>query len=109
MRRPLFLTLALLTACTTTPDTSSNDDTPTAVTDDTSPTNAFDTLTVIEATWNQKTDAERDTMCRGIDQFGTDWAAVALKAGAEKADPDTANALDWDEAALILQQKCENR
>lgn len=108
---PAIALLALLTACSTTPDTSTPNDTPAALTDnDTSSTaNPMDTATVIEATWNQKTPAERDTMCQGIDQFGTGWAAVAMKAGAEKSDPAAADAIDWDLAALLVQQKCENR
>ncbi|MFE5406785.1 hypothetical protein ACFQ9Z_36940 [Streptomyces sp. NPDC056580] len=117
---PALALLGLLTACAGSPDDTSSDsdtgieqpadDTDTGYTDDdgTSP-DALDTATAIENTWNQKTPAERDTMCQSIDQFGTDWAAVSMKAGAEKSNPDTADDLDWDEAALIIEQKCENR
>lgn len=111
------LLLGALTACGTSPaadhDTSrASADTTTSVeqpaaADDTSTGTADDsdmTDLVVDITWGQTTETDRDSLCDGITMFGTDWAAEQLRQGGG----DDAG-VDWSKAALILEDKCQTR
>ncbi|MEW1754119.1 hypothetical protein [Streptomyces angustmyceticus] len=115
MTRRLALAVAALiagltlTACGTTPDTSSPDDTTDYTTtatvdpaDDSTHTSHRRELTrmSIDVTWDASTPADQRNMCNGITLFGTDWAADELRRGAGN------DSLDWDYAAQIIQGKC---
>ena len=61
----------------------------------------------MELTWEQAPEEQRDTLCQGIDMFGTDWAARQLQSGGDTVSGD--DVIDWDRAAQILETKCDQR
>ena len=61
----------------------------------------------MELTWEQAPEEQRDTLCQGIDMFGTDWAARQLQSGGDTVSGD--DVIDWDRAAQILETKCAER
>jgi hypothetical protein len=107
------LLTALLTACGSTPDAStaqapaapattsdvSQDATATAT-----DTATDDTAVIVDLTWAQTSDADKDNMCAGIDLLGTGWAAAQMREGAGYDD-----SVDWEQAALLVQDKCALR
>jgi hypothetical protein len=95
------LLLGLTTACTTTeppktPRTTTVEPTP-------NPTPHDTTDLVVDLTWNQQTETEKDTLCDGINLLGTEWAADEMQAGAGD------DSLDWDRAAVLVEAKCALR
>ncbi|MFE2965524.1 hypothetical protein ACFXKC_17960 [Streptomyces sp. NPDC059340] len=97
-----------LTACTSTPDTSSSDDPATTTVIETTPAapapDSEDmTQTVVDLSWDQQTEADKNAMCGGIAMFGTEWAAEEMRAGAGN------ESVDWDRAAVLVQAKCAQR
>jgi hypothetical protein len=101
------LLAGLLTACGSTPDASTGQapDAP-ATTGDVSQTDtATDTTAVIvDLTWAQTSETDKDNMCAGIDLLGAGWAAAQMREGAGYDD-----SVDWEQAALLVQDKCALR
>ena len=58
---------------------------------------------VVELSWAQQTEDDRDAMCLGISLYGTDWAADQMRSGAGD------ESVDWDRAAELVEQKCAER
>jgi hypothetical protein len=98
---PVLAVLAFaLTACTA-PDAPAVEDTVTTVT-----TPAIDedtTQLVVDLSWQQQTEDDRDAMCLGISLYGTAWAADQMQLGAGD------ESVDWDRAAELVEQKCAQR
>jgi hypothetical protein len=57
----------------------------------------------IDLTWNQTSEADKDTMCAGIAIGGPEWAAEQMQLGASDSS------LDWDRAAVLVEAKCALR
>jgi uncharacterized protein involved in copper resistance len=95
-----------LTACTSTPDTSGDNPATTTVieTTDATPTADDMTQTVVDLSWDQQTEADKNAMCGGLALFGTEWGADQMRAGAGYDD-----SLDWDRAAVLVEAKCTQR
>ena len=92
-----------LTACTG-PATPAVEDTVTTVTTETTPDLDEDTTQlVVDLSWQQQTEDDRDAMCLGISLYGTAWAADQMQAGAGD------QSVDWDQAAELVEQKCAER
>jgi hypothetical protein len=62
------------------------------------------TQTVVDLSWDQQTEADKNAMCGGIAMFGADWAAEQMQLG---AGADTG--IDWDRAAQLVEVKCAQR
>jgi hypothetical protein len=97
------LLLGLLTACGTdaasTPDTGQSVERPT-----TDPVSDGDETTlVVDITWARTSESDKDSICAGISAFGTRWAADQMRQGAGT------DSVDWDRAAVLVQQKCAQR
>lgn len=102
----LTAALLALTACT-------NSDQPTAAetvsvepTPEQPATPTFDddmTQLVVDLSWSQQNEDDKDAMCFGIALQGPEWAAEQMATG---AGDDT---VDWDRAAELVQQKCDER
>ncbi|MGW3135923.1 hypothetical protein [Streptomyces sp. NPDC001139] len=63
------------------------------------------TALVVDLSWEQQTEADKDAMCGGIRLYGPGWAAEQMELGAA-TDVD---GIDWDQAAELVAQKCANR
>jgi hypothetical protein len=61
------------------------------------------TQAVVDLTWDNTSEVDKQSMCDGIDLFGTEWAADQLRDGAGD------DSLDWDRAAVIIEGKCSDR
>lgn len=98
---PVLAVLAFaLTACTS-PAAPAVEDT---VTTQTTPAlNEDMTQLVVNLSWEQQTEDDRDAMCLGISLYGTDWAADQMRSGAGD------ESVDWDRAAELVEQKCAER
>lgn len=97
------LAVAALAACTG-PDTPAVEDTVTTVTTEAAPATAEDmTQLVVDLSWQQQTEDDRDAMCIGITLYGTGWAADQMHAGAGD------ESVDWERAAELVEQKCAER
>jgi len=103
----ILTTAALaLTACTTTDEPAPThtvtvqaptpDDTGIALDDDM-------TQLVVDISWGQQTEDDKDAMCLGIGVYGAEWAAEQMQAGAGD------DSVDWDRAAELVEQKCAER
>jgi hypothetical protein len=94
-----------LTACTSTPDTSGDNPATTTVIETTDPTPTTDDTTqnVVDLSWDQQTEADKNAMCGGIAMFGTRWAAEQMRIGAGN------ESVDWDRAAVLVEAKCAQR
>jgi uncharacterized protein involved in copper resistance len=94
-----------LTACTSTPDTSVDNPATTTVIETTDATPADDdmTQTVVDLSWDQQTEADKNAMCSGIAMFGSEWAAEQMRIGAGN------ESVDWDRAAVLVEAKCAQR
>lgn len=97
-----------LTACTSTPDTSSDNPATTTVIETTStadpaPDPEDMTQTVVDLSWDQQTEADKDAMCFGLALYGTSWGAEQMRIGAGN------ESVDWDRAAVLVEQKCAQR
>jgi hypothetical protein len=104
---PALLTLGLLTACGTSPDTHTSPapERPAVAVDDTTKddTATDDTALIIDLTWARTSETDKDNMCAGIALLGTEWAADQMRDGGDNYD-----GIDWDRAALLVQDKCED-
>jgi hypothetical protein len=70
------------------------------------PTVSDDVLTVIvDGVWDSTAESERDDLCMGIDLFGLEWTAEQMQTGAT----DKSIIVDWDKAAQLVAQKCDQR
>lgn len=99
-----------LTACTSTPDSIDNPATTTVIeTADTTtapaPAPASDDTTqaIVDLSWAQQTEDDKDAMCFGLALYGTSWGAEQMRIGAGD------ESVDWDQAAQLVQQKCAQR
>jgi ABC-type Fe3+-hydroxamate transport system substrate-binding protein len=96
-----------LTACTSAGSSDSSDaPAATTVIETTDPAPAADdmTQTIVDLSWDQQTEADKDAMCTGIAAFGNDWAAEQMQAGAGDN-----TGIDWDQAAQLVEAKCAQR
>ncbi|MFF7949113.1 hypothetical protein [Streptomyces griseorubiginosus] len=101
----LAITALALTACTST-DQPAPAETITiqAPTPDPTPTLDDDmTQLVVDLSWEQQTEDDKDAMCQGIALYGPDWAAEQMQQGAGDS------VVDWDRAAELVEQKCAAR
>jgi predicted small secreted protein len=92
-----------LTACTSTPDTSGSDNPATTTVIETTPAADDMTQTVVDLSWDQQTEADKDAMCFGLALYGTDWGAEQMRIGAGD------DSVDWDQAAQLVEAKCAQR
>jgi predicted outer membrane protein len=98
-----------LTACTSagssdptpTPKPAAIDTTPAP---DPAPDSEDMTQTIVDLSWDQQTEADKDAMCTGIAAFGNDWAAEQMQIGAGDN-----TGIDWDKAAQLVEAKCAQR
>ncbi|MFF7946997.1 hypothetical protein [Streptomyces griseorubiginosus] len=99
-----FAALAL-TACTSTDQPAPAETiTVEATTPDPTPTLDDDmTQLVVDLSWEQQTEDDKDAMCQGIALYGPDWAAEQMQQGAGDS------VVDWDRAAELVEQKCAER
>jgi ABC-type Fe3+-hydroxamate transport system substrate-binding protein len=58
---------------------------------------------IVDITWGQTSEADKDDLCAGIALLGTDWAAEQLAIGGGD------DSLDWDRAAVLYEAKCNAR
>lgn len=97
-----------LTACThtTLPHADTSSDT-TTVAPTPEPTLTPDDMTdaIVDLTWNQTSEDDKDAMCFGLALQGPEWAAEQMQAG---AGTDTTG-IDWDRAAELVEAKCAQR
>jgi starvation-inducible outer membrane lipoprotein len=92
-----------LAACTSTPDTSGDNPATTTVIETTSADSEDMTQTVVDLSWAQQTETDKNAMCGGIAMFGTEWAAEQMRIGAGN------ESVDWDRAAVLVEAKCAQR
>jgi hypothetical protein len=99
--------LLALTACTTTHQpTATKTVTIQPTPSEPTPTPTLDddmTQLVVDISWSQQTETDKDAMCLGLALQGPEWAAEQMATG---AGDDT---VDWDRAAELVQQKCDER
>ena len=105
--RHILPTLAVLafalTACTA-PAAPAAEDTVTTVTTETTPAIDDDmTQLIVDLSWTQQTEDDRDAMRLGLAVYGTDWGAEQMRLGAGD------ESVDWDRAAELVEQKCAER
>lgn len=105
---PAALLLGLLTACGTgtPPAPSPAPAAPASTVDDVTPEpvdTEDQTALIVDITWEGTSESDRDVLCAGIAAFGTRWAADRMRDGAGD------ESVDWDRAAVLVQQKCEQR
>lgn len=107
---PAVLLTVLLTACGTAPEASTapEADTPAAAASTASDSSQDDTTSdntalIVDLTWAQTSETDKDNMCAGIDLLGTGWAAEQMREGAGD------ESVDWDRAAVLIQDKCALR
>ncbi len=101
----LAIAALALTACTTTDQpTPAETVTVEAPTPDPTPTLDDDmTQLVVDLSWEQQTEDDRDAMCLGIAVGGPEWAADQMRQSAGDS------VVDWDQAAVLVEQKCNER
>jgi type IV pilus biogenesis protein CpaD/CtpE len=94
-----------LTACTSsTPNTEPTPAAKPAAIETPAPTPTEDmTQAIVDLSWAQQTEADKNAMCDGLALFGTEWGADQMRAGAGN------ESVDWDRAAVLVQQKCAQR
>ncbi|MFK0018219.1 hypothetical protein [Streptomyces sp. NPDC090798] len=93
-----------LTACTSA-GSSDNPATTTVIeTTDPAPTADDTTQNLVDLSWDQQTEADKNAMCFGLALYGTSWGADQMRAGAGGDD-----SLDWDRAAVLVEAKCAQR
>ena len=63
------------------------------------------TAAVVDLSWKQQTEEDKDAMCQSIALYGPGWAAQQMELGAA-TDID---GVDWDRAAELVAQKCATR
>lgn len=105
---PAALLLGLLTACGTgtTSAPSPAPAAPPSIVDDVTPEpgdTEDQTALIVDIAWAGTSESDRGAMCDGIALFGTRWAAGQMRDGAGD------ESVDWDQAAVLVQQKCEQR
>jgi hypothetical protein len=94
-----------LTACTsTTPNTDPTPAPKPAAIDTTTTTSSDDmTQAIVDLSWAQQTESDKDAMCFGLALYGTDWGAKQMRIGAGN------ESVDWDQAAQLVEVKCAQR
>lgn len=95
-----------LTACTSAGSSDSSDNPATTnVIETTDPAPAPDdmTQTIVDLSWAQQTEDDKDAMCFGLALYGTDWGAEQMRIGAGD------ESVDWDRAAQLVEVKCAQR
>lgn len=112
MRLRLILPLAAavfgLTACSTSTDPKPEATPAAAITTtapEPTPADTSDDMTqlVVDLSWAQQTEDDKDAMCLGIALGGPEWAAEQMRTGAGD------ESVDWDRAAELITDKCANR
>jgi hypothetical protein len=61
------------------------------------------TALVVDLSWNQQSENDKDAMCFGIELGGPEWAAEQMRAGAGDSS------VDWQRAAELVEAKCATR
>jgi hypothetical protein len=92
-----------LTACTSAGSSDSSDNPATTTVIETTPAADDMTQTVVDLSWDQQTEADKDAMCFGLALYGTDWGAEQMRIGAGD------DSVDWDQAAQLVEAKCAQR
>ncbi|MDX3759318.1 hypothetical protein [Streptomyces sp. AK02-04a] len=100
-----------LTACTGAPSNDSpatstvteTADTTTAPDPAPAPASDDTTQAIVDYSWAQQTEDDKDAMCFGLALYGTSWGAKQMRIGAGD------ESVDWDRAAVLVQQKCAQR
>lgn len=54
-------------------------------------------------TWSDTSEADKDALCEGLDLFGTAWVARQMR------EDQTDENVDWNYAALLVEEKCNAR
>lgn len=60
---------------------------------------------LVNLSWDEQTDADKQAMCDSIEMLGTAWAAGVLEQGGA-AYGTRGDEVDWDMAALLIADKC---
>jgi hypothetical protein len=92
-----------LTACTSTTPNTDPTPAPKPAAIDTTSSSSDMTQTVVDQSWDQQTEADKDAMCFGLALYGTDWGAEQMRIGAGN------ESVDWDKAAQLVEVKCAQR
>jgi hypothetical protein len=93
-----------LTACTsTTPNTDPTPAPKPAAIDTTTSSSDDMTQAIVDLSWAQQTESDKDAMCFGLALYGTDWGAKQMRIGAGN------ESVDWDKAAQLVDAKCAQR
>lgn len=104
--RPILTALAAATLLALT-GCGSTESTPTTSTSTVEPTPGLtpDDMTdlVVDLTWQQQTEDDKDAMCLGLAAYGTEWGAEQMRLGARD------ESVDWERAAVLVEQKCTER
>ncbi|QDN64465.1 hypothetical protein [Streptomyces sp. S1D4-14] len=104
---PAAVLLGLLTACGTStspaPSTGTTRSVERPAVDPTPTPTEDETALIVDITWAGTSESRKDAMCAGIALYGTQWAADQMRQGAGT------ESVDWEQAAVIVQHKCEQR
>jgi hypothetical protein len=93
-----------LTACTSTTPNTDPTPAPKPAAIDTTTTSSDDmTQAIVDLSWAQQTEDDKDAMCFGLALYGTDWGAEQMRIGAGN------ESVDWDRAAVLVEAKCAQR
>ena len=110
MRLRLTLTAAIallaLTACSSNDQPAATQTVTVRPTPEPTPTLSLDddmTALVVDISWGQQSEDDKDAMCLGIGVYGPEWAAEQMAAGAGD------DSVDWQRAAELVEQKCADR
>jgi hypothetical protein len=110
MRLRLILTTTIaalaLTACTTTDQPAATRTVTVKPTPEPTPTPTFGddmTALVVDLSWGQQSEDDKDAMCLGLALKGPKWAAEQMAAGAGD------DSVDWQRAAELVEAKCATR
>ena len=61
------------------------------------------TQNIVDLSWDQQTEADKNAMCFGLALYGTSWGAEQMRIGAGN------DSVNWDRAAQMVEAKCEQR
>ena len=110
MRLRLILVTAVaalaLTACSSNDQPAATQTVTVQPTPEPAPTLSLDddmTALVVDISWSQQTEDDKDAMCFGIELGGPKWAAEQMAAGAGD------DSVDWQRAAELVEAKCADR
>jgi hypothetical protein len=92
-----------LTACTSTTPNTDPTPAPKPAAIDTTTSSSDMTQAIVDLSWAQQTESDKDAMCFGLALYGTDWGAEQMRIGAGN------ESVDWDRAAVLVEAKCAQR